>query len=132
MRRAVALQAAAPAAPACTVCTTPHRCRTPVLGRKGANCAGKADGPDDCDCLHGCGSCPWLADGRSKPCSEFKARQARDALLMRQAQAQPLLLALARRVAALNPASATIGAGMLASLVSDAKAAVEPFSGSAS
>jgi len=34
------------------------------------------------------------------------------------------LTALAERVARLNPGSATIGAGMLASLVADAKAAL--------
>lgn len=34
------------------------------------------------------------------------------------------LIALAERVARLNPASATIGAGMLASLIADAQAAL--------
>jgi hypothetical protein len=38
-------------------------------------------------------------------------------------------LALARRVARLNPSSATIGAGMLASLVSEARATVTAFGG---
>lgn len=41
------------------------------------------------------------------------------------------LTALAERVARLNPGSATIGAGMLASLVADAKAALGIAAGGA-
>lgn len=88
---------------------------------------GKANSPDTCDCLNACGDDPWLADGRSEPCDKFKAQKARAALLLRQHLAQPQLMDLARRVAALNPASGTIGAGMLASLVSAAQKAIEPF-----
>jgi hypothetical protein len=46
-----------------------------------------------------------------------------------EASAAARALALARRVARLNPASATIGAGMLASLVNEARAAVAAFGG---
>lgn len=42
----------------------------------------------------------------------------------REAAARAALVALARRVARLNPNCAEIGAGMLASLVQDAKAAL--------
>jgi hypothetical protein len=46
-----------------------------------------------------------------------------------EASAAARALALARRVARLNPASATIGAGMLASLVDEARSAVAAFGG---
>lgn len=59
-------------APKCPVCTTPARCKTVALGVKGSACAGRANGPDDCDCLNECGDDPWLETGRSIPC---KARQ---------------------------------------------------------
>lgn len=59
----------------CAVCTTPSRCKTPALGIKGSACAGRANGPDDCDCLNACGDDPWLKDGRSLPC-ERRAKEA--------------------------------------------------------
>ncbi len=123
----------APPPPACAVCTTPRRCGSSSWKTvKGPQCAGKANGPDLCGCLNDCGDDSWLIDGRSIPCDHLKARRAEAALQLRREQAIPQLVALARRVAALNPSSATIGAGMLASLVMDAESAIAPFDGSAS
>jgi hypothetical protein len=60
---------------ACTTCTTPSKCGTTELGRKGPRCAGKANGPDNCDCLNTCGDDPWLRDGRSEPCAHYLERE---------------------------------------------------------
>ena len=73
------------AAPECSVCTTPNRCGTRSWReRKGPRCAGKADGPDDCDCLNACGDDPWLKEGKSLPCARLVAARAEEA---RQASA---------------------------------------------
>jgi len=59
--------------PECSVCTTPGRCGSSHWKQKrGPRCVGKADGPDDCDCLIYCGDDPWLAKGLSKPCPQYK------------------------------------------------------------
>jgi hypothetical protein len=62
--------------PACSVCTTPRRCGTPALReRKGPHCAGRANGPDTCDCLNSCGDDPWLPDGRAVACDDYAAKE---------------------------------------------------------
>ncbi|WP_349745346.1 hypothetical protein [Roseateles cavernae] len=37
---------------------------------KGPHCVGRADGPDECDCLTACGDDPWLKTGMALPCTE--------------------------------------------------------------
>ncbi len=69
-----------PVAPKCLVCTTPVRCGTVALHTQGPRCAGKADGPDDCDCLNACGDDQWLETGRSMPCEHWREAKARLAL----------------------------------------------------
>ncbi len=72
----------------------------------------------------------WSADRKviiADVCSHvFKTGNFADAHLI---GAAPQLLALAERVARLNAASPTIGAGMLASLVDEAQAALARASG---
>lgn len=69
--------APAPVTPRCLVCTTPVRCGTAVLHDKGPRCAGKDDGPDDCDCLNECGDDPWLGTGKSRACQRRREAQER-------------------------------------------------------
>lgn len=68
---------AVPVVNECPQCTTPHRCgRQDLSGARGTRCVGRADGPDDCDCLNDCGDDPWLKSGKSKPCDERAAADA--------------------------------------------------------
>lgn len=68
-----------PAPERCSVCTTPTRCKTAALGKRGTNCAGKADGPDECDCLDRCGDDSRIAEGKATPCEAELDRRARAA-----------------------------------------------------
>lgn len=64
-----------PPPPECPECTTPHKCGTQELHTKrGPRCVGKANGPDDCDCLNFCGDDPWLAKGKAVPCDHKTAQ----------------------------------------------------------
>lgn len=74
--RKTKVRASLPMPPACSVCTTPTRCKSSVLGQKGQRCAGRGDAPDDCDCLNECGDDPWLATGKSRPCEKRRAQTA--------------------------------------------------------
>lgn len=69
------MEPAATPTPGCDPCTTPRRCGASALKRdKGPRCAGKADGPDNCDCLNQCGDDPWLNDGRATPCAQLAVK----------------------------------------------------------
>lgn len=68
-----------PAPDRCSVCTTPTRCKTAALGKRGTNCAGKADGPDECDCIDRCGDDKWIAEGKATPCQFYIDRRAQAA-----------------------------------------------------
>jgi len=58
--------------PECPACTSPTLCKAPAWREKrGANCQGRATGPDACDCLNACGDDPWLKDGRARHCAAF-------------------------------------------------------------
>lgn len=89
MKRRARASAPGPApAPQCPACTTPTRCGTPALHTiKGPRCVGRADGPDDCDCLNACGDDPWLANGRARPCAAAVARQQAHQQLITELQA---------------------------------------------
>ncbi len=81
MKKARALHPIAqmPAPDRCGVCTTPTRCKTAALGKRGTNCVGKADGPDECDCLDRCGDDKWIAEGKATPCQFYIDRRAQAA-----------------------------------------------------
>lgn len=66
-----------PAPDRCSVCTTPTRCKTAALGKRGTNCVGKADGPDICDCLDHCGDDSRVASGQAAPCQHYIDRRVR-------------------------------------------------------
>jgi hypothetical protein len=71
---------AMPAQPECAVCMTPPRCGSLAWReQRGPRCAGKADGPDDCDCINVCGDDPWLKDGRATPCASRQQHHANQA-----------------------------------------------------
>ncbi|MBT9492860.1 MAG: hypothetical protein IV107_11050 [Paucibacter sp.] len=73
-------------APECPACTTPSRCGSSHLKmKKGPNCAGKANGPDECDCLNWCGDDPWLKDGKSAPCAHLLTQRADKAAAVERA-----------------------------------------------
>lgn len=68
-----------PAVNECPQCTTPTRCGRIGDGKRGPRCVGRADGPDDCDCLNGCGDDPWLETGKAIPCQARRDAAARAA-----------------------------------------------------
>lgn len=66
----------APAVNECPQCTTPTRCGRTGDSKRGPRCVGRADGPDDCDCLNQCGDDPWLAKNKATPCERRRQETA--------------------------------------------------------
>lgn len=102
----------------CKVCSTHARCKAVAQGRKGPNCAGKPDGPDDCDCLDICGSDKRIANGTATPCASYLAQantKAAASALANDVTAINVFIEIDGKhcIALIDPAKAEIFLGML-------------------